>query len=86
MFKKSRMEGMADAWSALPGGPWFQDGNQTKPSHPSPSLFHQFRTQPIGLPVWLWNLLVIGLLLELGGFLLFLASGLLGLVLGLLFT
>lgn len=73
----SKQSKMVDGFSALPGWPRFEGQRRERPPRPSPSFFHEFRTKPIALPIWLWNLLVIGMLIVFGGALLHLALGLL---------
>ena len=86
MSKPSQMKDVADKFSALPGWPRFGDQSRNRLPRPSSSFFHEFRTRPIVLPIWLWNLLMIGLLVVFGGALLHLAVGLLMTVLVLLTT
>ena len=81
MSKQSKMEEAVDGVSALPGWPRFEGQSRKRSPRPSPRFFHEFRTQPIVLPIWLWNLLVIGMLTVFGGALLYFALGLLDIVL-----
>ena len=45
------------------------DGQSVQPHHKTEnSLLRDFVTKPIPLPIWLWNLLVIGLYISIGWF------------------
>lgn len=77
MSKQSKMANAFDEFSALPGWPRFEGQRRERPPRPSSNFFHEFRTKPIVLPIWLWNLLVIGMLTAFGGALLYFALGLL---------
>lgn len=81
MAKNSTTDDVAEVLAALPGWPRFEDKNREKSARTSSRFFHTFRTQPIVLPIWLWNLLMIGLLIALGSVLLYLVLGLLGIAL-----
>ena len=81
MSKQSKMEDAVDGVSVLPGWPRFEGRRRKRAPRPSPRFFHGFRTKPIVLPIWLWNLLVIGMLTVFGGALLYFALGLLYIVL-----
>lgn len=57
MSKQSKMANAFDEFSALPGWPRFEGQRRERPPRPSSNFFHEFRTKPIVLPIWLWNLL-----------------------------
>ena len=49
----------------------FQPKHDQQDQHPQPkttikSIFKDFTTKPIPLPIWLWNLIVIGIYLWVG--------------------
>lgn len=74
MSRKSpkRINTGIDLLSLIYSWPPTETDNQAQLKGQRPNLFQDFCTKPIVLPVWLWNLLIISLLVILGGGVLYL--------------